>query len=192
MSQVHMNGLFLEKPGILKEALKREDEWARTVPGYDSTMSWHNRPISSLERGLIKLSAVRELGSWANEFIDMDAEEEDDGSDGKFTLSEDEVWEKGMADLESGGQFDPDGPVFHQQLAGKNKNNPLVSSTTELGADAQVVPNFVTQACVTSMPNATIFGNNAGVPVRRDSVIVMIRHGKTQHNKLGLFTGWVS
>jgi 2,3-bisphosphoglycerate-dependent phosphoglycerate mutase len=28
------------------------------------------------------------------------------------------------------------------------------------------------------------------VPVRRDSVIVIIRHGKTEHNKLGLFTGW--
>jgi 2,3-bisphosphoglycerate-dependent phosphoglycerate mutase len=28
------------------------------------------------------------------------------------------------------------------------------------------------------------------VPIRKESVIVIIRHGKTEHNKLGLFTGW--
>jgi hypothetical protein len=32
-AQVHMNGLFLEKPGLLKEALKREEEWCQKVPG---------------------------------------------------------------------------------------------------------------------------------------------------------------
>jgi len=40
------------------------------------------------------------------------------------------------------------------------------------------------------MPSATVLHNPAGAPIRRDSVIVIIRHGKTQHNKLGLFTGW--
>ena len=74
-----MNGMFLEKPGLLKEALKREDEWSRAVPGYDGTMSRHNRPMTSLERSLYKLNAVRELGEWANEFIDLDAVVEDDG-----------------------------------------------------------------------------------------------------------------
>jgi hypothetical protein len=33
ISQVHMNGRFLEKPGLLKEAMKREDEWSNKVPG---------------------------------------------------------------------------------------------------------------------------------------------------------------
>ena len=65
-----MDGLFLEKPGLLKEALKREDEWSRAVPGYGSTMSRHKTRMTSLERSLYKLKAVRELGSWASEFID--------------------------------------------------------------------------------------------------------------------------
>ena len=30
----------------------------------------------------------------------------------------------------------------------------------------------------------------AAAPIRRDPTIVLIRHGKTEHNKLGLFTGW--
>lgn len=28
------------------------------------------------------------------------------------------------------------------------------------------------------------------LPARKEAAIVMIRHGKTEHNKLGLFTGW--
>ena len=58
-------------------------------------------------------------------------------------------------------------------------------------AFAELSPSIYTPPCVTSIPSAAVFGNNDGTPVRRDSVIVIIRHGKTQHNKLGLFTGWV-
>ena len=40
------------------------------------------------------------------------------------------------------------------------------------------------------MPSEVVLQHEEDVPIRRDSVIVIIRHGKTQHNKLGLFTGW--
>ncbi len=33
LSQKHMNGIFLEKPGILKAALQKEKEWCENVPG---------------------------------------------------------------------------------------------------------------------------------------------------------------
>lgn len=187
VSQVHMNGLFLEKPGVLKEALKREDEWSKAVPGYDSTMSRHKTPMSSLERSLYKLAAERELGEWASEFIDLNAVPEDDGSDGNMgrpmKLTEDQVWEIGMEELETGGQFDPDAPIFHQE-----KTDSLLLPVED---DKKVgVPLVVTNPCVTSMPSAAVLRHPADVPIRRDSVIVIIRHGKTQHNKLGLFTGW--
>ena len=191
VSQVHMNGRFLEKPGLLKEALKREDEWARTVPGYDSTMSRHKTPMSSLERSLYKLEAVRELGEWASEFIDINAIPEDDGSDGNMgrpiRLTEDEVWEMGLEELESGGQFDPDAPVFHQGSTNSTSANTL--SAIDVDEDKIGVPLY-TNPCVTSMPSATVLNHPNDVPIRRDGVIVIIRHGKTQHNKLGLFTGW--
>ena len=63
--QVHMKGLFMEKPGLLKEALKREEEWSNQIPGYTPTMERVNIPMGSLERSLFKLQAERELGQWA-------------------------------------------------------------------------------------------------------------------------------
>jgi 2,3-bisphosphoglycerate-dependent phosphoglycerate mutase len=208
VSQVHMNGKFLEKPGLLKEALKREEEWSRTVPGYDSTMSRHPRPMTNLERSLYKLNAERELGKIAGELIDWDALE-DDGNDGNFgkpiALTEDEVWAIGMEELENGVQFDPDSPVFHTA-----KNVTIVSSGFEerkqtvsdsfsanLSDDdadedddnTEIVPNFFAQPCVTAMPPSGVFGTGVPPSTRLDSVIVIIRHGKTQHNKLGVSLG---
>jgi 2,3-bisphosphoglycerate-dependent phosphoglycerate mutase len=188
VSQVHMNGLFLEKPGVLKEALKREDEWRQMLSGYDSTMSRHKTPMSSLERSLYKLEAERELGEWASEFIDSNAIPEDDGSDGNMgrpiKLTEDELWKIGMEELENGSQFDPDSPTFHQ-----GKTDSILEEEEE-EEEMVPVPLWSTNPCVTSMPSEMVLNHPADVPIRRDSVIVIIRHGKTQHNKLGLFTGW--
>jgi hypothetical protein len=220
VSQIHMNGLFLEKPGLLKEAFKREQSWAKAVPGYDDTMARHKTPMSSLERSLYKLNAIRELGEWASEFIDPNAVVEDDGNDGNMgrpiQYVEDKVWEMGMKELESGGQFDPDAPVFHEAAlvndtdsattstafltspsTNANANeatsvDTTVETETTVTPEPQAIPTFYSQPCVKSMPSESFVQSLGNVPIRRDSVIVIIRHGKTQHNKLGLFTGWVS
>jgi len=63
-----MKGIFLEKPGLLKEALKLEQEWSSMVPGYDSAMGKVKNPTSPLERSLNKLNAERELGQLAGQF----------------------------------------------------------------------------------------------------------------------------
>jgi 2,3-bisphosphoglycerate-dependent phosphoglycerate mutase len=194
ISQVHMNGRFLEKPGLLKEAMKREDEWSNKVPGYTGTMSRHKTPMTGLERSLYKLAAVRELGEWASEFIDIDAIPEDDGSDGNMgrpiRLTEDEVWQKGMQELESGGQFDPDAPVFHAEEARNTTSGVAVTFNDGTTEEKIGVPLYKSNPCVTSMPSASVLRHPDNVPIRREGVIVIIRHGKTQHNKLGLFTGW--
>ena len=185
-----MKGLFLEKPGLLKEALTREEEWCAQVPGYNATIGDRNRsPVTSLERSLYKLRAERELGEWAGQFIDPNAPVEDDGSDGNAGMPiqmivEDDVWEDGMNELASGGQFDPDGAVFHQ------------ADGVQLGDLDNEVPTKFTnlisknQPCVTAFPSESLVPGVGEVPVRQDAVIVIIRHGKTNHNQLGLFTGW--
>lgn len=192
VSQVHMNALFLEKPGILKEALKREKEWSDAVPGYNRTMSRYSRPMSAIERSLYKLDAERELGQWASELIDTNAPVEDDGNDGNFgrpmQLTETEVWEMGMKELETGKQFDPDTPTFHQTAELEMAE---IEDLIEDMKEEIIEPNIYTPPCVTSIPSGAVLGNTGMSYVRRDSVIVIIRHGKTQHNKLGLFTGWV-
>jgi len=199
VSQVHMTGKFLEKPGLLKEALKLEGDWTQRVPGYDDTMSRHKRPMTGLERSLYKLNAVRELGEWATEFIDLDAEE-DDGNDGNgiFFTAEDnknqsaasvpESRESSSTSVSGAGENnsadDNDGKDnayngFGSDIDG-NANN---DEDTDSFEDQEAIPTFFAQPCVTPVPNSA-------VEKRQDSVIVIIRHGKTQHNKLGLFTGW--
>jgi 2,3-bisphosphoglycerate-dependent phosphoglycerate mutase len=97
-------------------------------------------------------------------------------------MVEDEVWANGMKELKEGGQFDPDGPVFHD--ANGTPNN----------AEEEAKPAFkatlISNPCVTPFPSAFIVPGMGSVPIRKESVIVIIRHGKTEHNKLGLFTGW--
>ena len=173
-SQVHMKGLFLEKPGLLKEALAREAEWATEVPGYDSTMKRVKTPMTPLERSLYKLKAERELGEWAGQFIDPRKALEDDGSDGNqgkpINLVEDELWELALEQLETDKQ----------------------DLTTEQDDEDEVViiPSIISnnQPCVKAAPS--MVPGSGSVPIRKDPVIVIIRHGKTEHNKLGLFTGW--
>jgi hypothetical protein len=108
-----MNGKFSEKPGLLKEALKREEEWSKSVPGYEGTMSRHM--LTALERSLYQLEAERELGKWASELIDWSASE-DDGNNGNcrkpIVLTEDEVWAKGMEELRSEYNLIPMRPFF--------------------------------------------------------------------------------
>ncbi len=193
VSQVHMKGLFLEKPGLLKEALKREEEWANQVPGYNNTLALSSSqmsvPQTSLERSLLKLRAERELGEWAGQFIDPNAAPEDDGSDGNngkpMQFIEDKIWSDGLQALERGDQFDPDLPTFKDNdsmefLQGDNDDD-------ELPVSPYVI---LSKPCVTSVPSQVLVPGMGTTPVRRDPVIVIIRHGKTGHNLLGLFTGW--
>jgi 2,3-bisphosphoglycerate-dependent phosphoglycerate mutase len=171
-SQIHTNGLFLEKPGLLKEALKREEEWANHVPGYDSTMARNMKPLTTLERSLYKLKAERELGDWAGQFIKDD--DEDDGSDGNngkpIVLSEDSVWETAMESL------------TQPKTTTVQTLQPTTQPPVEDDEEEKLTPKFITNnPCVTSVPTTG---------QRKNAVLVIIRHGKTEHNKLKLFTGW--
>jgi 2,3-bisphosphoglycerate-dependent phosphoglycerate mutase len=165
-SQVHTNGLFLEKPGLLKEALNREAEWCLRVPGYDSTMGQKKTPMAPLEASLFKLEAERELGAWADQFVDPRKAFEDDGSDGNqgkpIALVEDALWDLAL-------KIEPE------------KEN---SEAEEFS------PTIIPEPCVTAFPSAAMVPGMGNVPIRKEPVIVIIRHGKTEHNKLGLFTGW--
>jgi len=181
VNQIHMNGLFLEKPGLLKEALKLEVEWTNRVPGYDSTMAKSKVPTTSLERSLSKLKAEQELGEWAGKFVEPD-DLDDDGDDGNFgrpiKLVQDEVWEEGLKGLEEGDQFDADRAPFR------------VKEPAEAEEDV-VSPTLITNnPCQKPLPSSSLVPGLGTAPVIRDATIVIIRHGKTEHNKLGLFTGW--
>jgi len=122
--------------------------------------------MTGLERSLYKLNAVRELGEWASEFIDLDADVGDDGNDGN-----------GVFISPDKNQSTAAVPESNASMLGVDVDDDSVED------DDDAVPTFFAQPCVTSGPISA-------VGKRQDSVIVIIRHGKTQHNKLGLFTGW--
>ena len=98
-------------------------------------------------------------------------------------------------EIENGVQFDPDSPIFHASAenvtivssSGQEYGMAVSSVSTDDDDDeTEVVPNFFAQPCVTAMPPSGVFGTGAPATPRLDSVIVIIRHGKTQHNKLGV------
>ncbi len=146
-------------------------------------MTRPNNGMSSLERSLTKLQAEKELRAWAAQTINPEDIEEDDGSDGnqgKPIKLEDEVWEQGMQDLRHGEQFDPEG-TFHPD--GNSENDEINGEN--------VRPVVITNnPCMQAIPSQSLIPGFGDVPLRRDAVVVLIRHGKTEHNKLGLFTGW--
>ena len=184
VAQVHMNGVFLEKPGLLKQAIKKEEEWCANVPDYDRVMSRAKYGMTPLERSLSKLEAERQVQDWASSFVD-DTDEEDDGTDGKLTLVEqDQVWEKGIAEIEEGEYFDPDHPKFETDKIPKS------TASEDKIVEAPILYNTYS-ACVSGLPVAATLPGLGPVPLKKsESLIVMIRHGKTENNKLGLFTGW--
>ena len=67
MSQAHTSGIFLEKPGLLKEALKRNKEWDNTVPGsFGETVEvTGEKRVGTLEEALLKLKEEKEAGASA-------------------------------------------------------------------------------------------------------------------------------
>jgi len=181
--QMHMNGCFLEKPGLLKQAIKREEEWCNSVPDYSKVMERTNYGLNPLQSSLSKLEAERKVQDWAQQFVDESEEEEDDGTDGKLTLVDmDKVWEEGMKDVEDGEYFDPDRPSFEAEPDNEE------GSAKENDEDEVVVNLYNDSPCITvdPLPAARKVPGIGDVPIQRSSsVIVMIRHGKTENNKLG-------
>eukprot|EP00985_Skeletonema_marinoi_P015196 scaffold7788_cov87-Skeletonema_marinoi.AAC.1 len=147
-----------------------------------------NYGLNPLQSSLSKLEAERKVQDWAQQFVDESEEEEDDGTDGKLTLVDmDKVWEEGMKDVEDGEYFDPDRPSFEAEPDNE------VGSAKENDEDEVVVNLYNDSPCITvdPLPAARKVPGIGDVPIQRSSsVIVMIRHGKTENNKLGLFTGW--
>ena len=167
-----MKGLFLEKPGLLRDALRREQEWKDSVPGLNATSEQMGqggsitaailqRPaniptyttVSKLERSLIKLEEVRNFNNLPQPLTAL-------------------LNETGGAPLSNGyGErrtYDPAGVM------------PCVTP----------LPGSSGGGARKSKKSLSRDGGGGGGPIRKGAVIVIIRHGKTSHNKLGLFTGW--
>ncbi|KAG7342738.1 phosphoglyceromutase [Nitzschia inconspicua] len=153
MSQLNTNAIFLEKPGLLQEALKQQDKWREMVPGLDEDQI---RPQVARDQTLV--DALQQLRA------EQRAEIAITGVDDMSTQSPlgYERWDDDPSEFEDWDEFS--GDEFEDRLS------PFLSWTP-----ASVSP---------------VSENKRPALKESDPVVVFIRHGRTAHNNLGLFTGW--
>ena len=150
LSQAHTSGVFLEKPGLLKEALKKTEDWNAVVPGSFGQTVEVNR-VSSLENALMKLKEDQAMSAGRGVVVDPN-------DDGQLIVT------NNLAEFE---EVDAEFEEFYNSAPA-----PKVGVTMNSQKTDEVSPEIVKQ------------GNS------NDPVVVFIRHGRTPHNNLGLFTGW--
>ena len=157
LSQAHTSGIFLEKPGLLKEALKRTEEWNDVVPGSFGQKVKANR-VSSLEKALLKLKEDKAMsaGQGGGGVV------VDPNDDGQLIVT------NNLAEFE---EIDAEFEDFSD-----------VASPEEAAVDSCTLPHV--QKADEIAPGIMKQGKS------KDPVVVFIRHGRTPHNNLGLFTGW--
>mmetsp|Transcript_19656 Transcript_19656/g.27272 ORF Transcript_19656/g.27272 Transcript_19656/m.27272 type:complete len:772 (-) Transcript_19656:106-2421(-) len=147
LTQLHTSGVFLEKPGLLKEALKRQEIWKEKVPGSegDSEIKSQTKRLNTMEKSLMKLREEKEMEKWAEQFGNTEEYQVKFANGGSSFVEEDD----------DEGQFEED------------------THTKDASELAGVIPNV-----------------GQKIDVDKEPVVVFIRHGRTPHNILSLFTGW--
>jgi 2,3-bisphosphoglycerate-dependent phosphoglycerate mutase len=179
LSQEHTNAVFLEKPGLLQEALQRQNLRRQKVPGLEER---NFRQYVSRDRSLVAaLERLRDAQSAQMSVADGDVKRFDPRGDESLVrqsnhlqqLRAHEPWDDDPSEFEDWDEFslasfdEPTTPIFNRvtiTLKGDGSDDGDVQS-----------------------PGG---GGNPATPLTRDPVVVFIRHGRTPHNNLGLFTGW--
>jgi 2,3-bisphosphoglycerate-dependent phosphoglycerate mutase len=158
ISQAHTSGIFLEKPGLLKEALKRSEKHDSAVPGLNvPDESLKVKRVSTLEESLLKLKEEKVAEDSVGTAAIVNPND-----DGQLIVT-------GMANGDSEAPVEDDGDEFEDFSDLSPAADPV---TLNIQKADESSPGIVKQG------------------LSNDPVVVFIRHGRTPHNNLGLFTGW--
>lgn len=163
ISQAHTSGIFLEKPGLLKEALKRTEEWDNVVPGF---LDQPATPLPPKLRENTVLEALLELKEEKARTSVNTATVVDPNDDGQLIIT----------NMANGAPTVS--PSDDEEGFGEDEFEAFDARTPE----ADITPNI--QKASEESPGIVKMGES------KDPVVVFIRHGRTPHNNLGLFTGW--
>ncbi|KAL3917558.1 MAG: hypothetical protein SGILL_004656 [Bacillariaceae sp.] len=156
LSQIHTNAIFLEKPGLLEEALQQQDKWKAMVPGLDE------EKVRPRDQNMV--DALEQLKAEQNAEIAITSPggRPARGS-GTTEIQLHEAWDDDPSEFEDWDEFSDED--FGERI-GSSFFNWVPASSTQL--ETAMAPPFKDT----------------------DPVVVFIRHGRTPHNNLGLFTGW--
>jgi hypothetical protein len=196
--RVCVKGTYLEKPGQLQKALELESEWRSMVPGH-SNATWAEvstlRHMSSLERSLMVLREERDLEEWVeleSEWRSMVPGHSNATWAEVSTLRHMSSLERSLMVLREERDLD--------EWVDKRKDGAIISSVNDTayvdvtipdGSSSNIHPVVIKgHPCLAPLPQGVELPDDIELPGRKGAVIVMIRHGKTDHNKLSLFTGW--
>lgn len=157
ISQAHTSGIFLEKPGLLKEALKRNEKWDNVVPGTEYGEPVQVKPrVNTLEDSLLKLKEEQQGGNGpANDMINPN-------DDGQLIVT----------NMANGAPTETTTEEESDTFEEFDKKTPEVEITLNIQKANEESPGIVKMG------------------ESKDPVVVFIRHGRTPHNNMGLFTGW--
>ena len=161
LSQLHTSATYLEKPGLLQEALKKEKTRRTSVAGVGEAHV--SRRAATMEESLYRLrleqSLVTEVG--------------DDERDVSFTDNEGDVIKVSHS-----------APPVTTEAEERWSDDPSEFEEYDFfSADEKIV-----NVPVNMVPLSD--SSEGESPTQNDAVVVLIRHGRTPHNNLGLFTGW--
>lgn len=155
LSQLHTSAMFLEKPGLLNEAMKRQEVWSDAFSNLEGIHV--TKRTTTVEDALMKLRIEQSL-----------VEERNDNS---YT--------------------DEEGDVVMLSHSAAAETNEAQERWSDDPCEFEEYDFFaVEEEKVTA--NVVPLSNVSGRESRNqdDAVVVLIRHGRTPHNNLGLFTGW--
>jgi hypothetical protein len=88
-----------------------------------------------------------------------------------------------------------------EEWADKRKDGAIISSVNDTASVYVTMPDGSSSSnvhpvvikghpCLAPLPQGVELPDDIELPGRKGAVIVMVRHGKTMHNKMSLFTGW--
>jgi hypothetical protein len=157
LSQLYTNAVFLEKPGLLEEALKQQEKWRAMVPGLDEDkvgmQVTRDQPmVHALEQLRAEQKAEVAI-TLSGEFLTKAKKDESS----TWNIDGPERWDDDSSEFEDWDEF---------------SDNDSGDSTGS--SFFNLVP-------------ATGQGGNTIRPAFKedDPVVVFIRHGRTSHNNLG-------
>jgi hypothetical protein len=169
-----ISGGFLEKEGLLRAALERERELASKIEGYEVTdesanIAYYSSSGSAkLLKSLTKLEQMKQLEKLAAQDVEP-----------SVAAAAKQMDEGDAAPAAAPSAAAPGASSAKVQVI--DPSNPLASATIVPTDDVTVTHDEKTK------PPAQL---NPEDDVLQRPLLVIIRHGKTEHNKLGLFTGW--
>ena len=228
-SVLPLSGEFLEKKGLLRNALALEEELSTKIAGYDlfdanltgfEKVLRYSPPLDRTLTSLFRLDKERKLLEYCNglncvsnssSFITNENFENSDYSEDTVEMIPSTRKKLNQTEIDQEvGDISPERleryprvnfKVSALELSSQDVDAADVTddtfffprqSTTSITPIVTESPIDVDDTAADDLANdaSTNVSDDGTINSLRGPLLVIIRHGKTEHNKLGLFTGW--